>query len=122
MPDFAMRPRIVRIEAHQGGHVEGDAQPGLSVLQKIFEPAVGSLGIAEAGKLPHGPEPAAVHRGVRPSREWELPWDAELFFGRPAFEIAVVVARVDLQTGERGEARGLLTHASILGIVVRAAV
>ena len=62
--DLAQRAGVVRVVAHQGGHVEGGREAGLAVLEQVAEPPVGLLGGAEAGELAHRPGPAAVHRLV----------------------------------------------------------
>ena len=59
--DFAQRARVVAVEAHERRQVERGAEAGLPLLQQELEALVGLPGRAEAGELPHGPEPAAVH-------------------------------------------------------------
>ena len=44
-------------------------RPGLAVVEQVVEARVRLLGGAEAGELPHRPEPAAVHRRVDAARE-----------------------------------------------------
>jgi hypothetical protein len=55
---------MVGVVAHQRGHVERRREACLPVLEQVPEPFVGLLGRAEAGELPHRPEPASVHRRV----------------------------------------------------------
>ena len=81
-PDLAERLRVVGVVAHQGRHVEGRREPGLAVLEQVAEARVRLLGRAEAGELPHRPEPPAVHRGVDAARVRE---------GARVAEVAVVV-------------------------------
>ena len=69
--DLAERARVVGVETHQRRHVEGGREPCLPVLEQIAEPLVRLRRRAEAGELPHRPEPASVHRGVDPARERE---------------------------------------------------
>ena len=75
---------MVGVVAHQRRHVEGGREAGLPVLEQVAEARVRLLGRAEAGELPHRPEPAAVHRRVDAARERIRP-------GVP--EVAVVVDR-----------------------------
>ena len=63
---------MVGVVAHQGREIERDREPGLSALEQELVALVGVLGGAEAGELAHGPEPAAVHRGVDAAGEREL--------------------------------------------------
>src|SRR4029079_1114872 len=69
-PDLAQRPRMIRVVAHQRGHVECRREPGLTVVEEVAEALVRLLGRAEAGELAHRPELPAVHRRVDASREW----------------------------------------------------
>ena len=64
LPHLALGAGMVGVVAHQGGKVECDREAGLAPLQQELVALVGVLGRAEAGELPHGPEPAAIHRGV----------------------------------------------------------
>ena len=59
--DFAERARIVAVEAHQRRQVEGGAQAGLPLVEQELEALVGLPRRAEAGELPHRPQPAAIH-------------------------------------------------------------
>ena len=68
-PDLAERPRVVRVVAHQRRHVERGRQTRLPVVEQVMEALVRLLGRAEAGELPHRPEPSAVHRRVDAARE-----------------------------------------------------
>ena len=60
---------MVRVVAHERGHVEGGREPVHAVLEEVLEARVRVLRRAEAGELAHRPEPAAVHRGLRAARE-----------------------------------------------------
>src|SRR5207302_5208201 len=83
-------------------HVEGGREARLAVVEEVAEALVRLLSGAEAGELPHRPEPAAVHRRVNPARERE---DARVA------EVAVVidpdglrcVERLVLEAGDRAE-------------------
>ena len=68
-PHFAGRERMVGIHAHLGGQIEGDREPGDALRQQIAIAAVAFFGGSEAGVLAHGPEAAAVHVRIDPSRE-----------------------------------------------------
>ena len=67
--DLAERARVVAVEAHQRRQVERGAQAGLALVEQELEALVGLPGGAEAGELPHRPQPAAVHGGVDAARE-----------------------------------------------------
>src|SRR5581483_1723248 len=101
-PDLAERARMVRVVAHQGRHVERGREAGLAVLEEVAEPRVRLLRRAEAGELPHRPEPAAVHRRVDAAREGIRPRPAEVAF---VVELDVLrrVERLVLDPGDRGE-------------------
>ena len=71
-PDLALGQGIVGVVADLGGQVEGDAQAGLALLEQVAVPAVRLLGIRVSRVLAHGPEPAAVHGGLRASGEGVL--------------------------------------------------
>ena len=86
-PHLALAARVVGVQPHQGGHVEGDAEPALTLRQQEAVPRVGLGGRAEPGELPHGPQAAPVHRGVDPAREGELPWQAQSFVGIPGGQV-----------------------------------
>ena len=55
---------MVGVVAHLRGEVERGGEAGLTGGKQHSEAGVGILGGAEAGVLPHGPEPAGVHRGL----------------------------------------------------------
>ena len=101
-PDLAERAGVVGVVAHQRRHVEGRREAGLPVLEQVAEALVRLLGRAEAGELPHRPEPAAVHRRVDAARER---------IGARVAEVAVVVEldalrrveRFVLEPGDRAE-------------------
>ena len=66
-PTFPTSPTaraMVRIEANLSGKVECDREPGGAVGQQVLVAFVGLLGVAHAGVLAHGPQPAAVHGGL----------------------------------------------------------
>ncbi len=65
--------RIVGVQAHLGGQVEGHVQGVLAVFDQEAEPPVGLGGATEAGVLAHGPGPVAVHVLVNSSGEGILP-------------------------------------------------
>ncbi len=95
---------VIRVVAHQRGHVERGREPRLPVLEQVAEADVRLLGRAEAGELPHRPEPPAVHRRVDAAREREGAWVPEI---APVVEVDVVgrVERVDRQPGNGREER-----------------
>ena len=66
--DLARRVRIVGVVADLRGQVEGHGEAGRPALEQVAVAAVGLGRAAEAGVLPHGPEPAAVAVGVQAAR------------------------------------------------------
>ena len=62
--DLAKCPVVVRVSAHERGHVERRGQAGAPGGQQFAEAGVGVGGRAEAGEHPHGPQAGPVHVGV----------------------------------------------------------
>ena len=100
--DLAERTRIVAVEAHERGQVEGGAEAGLPLVEQELEAFVGLPGGAEAGELPHGPEPAAVHGGMDAARERILAGIAEIGVGIEAVEGVRRVQGVDGDAADGG--------------------
>ena len=71
--DLSRRARVVAVEAHQRRQVEGGRQPGLPLLQQELEALVRLSGSAEPGKLPHRPQPPAIHARVDAALKRVLP-------------------------------------------------
>ena len=63
---------MVGVIAHLRRQVEGDREARLPLLEEIAVAPVRLRRRAEAGVLAHGPEPAAVHRGLDAARVREL--------------------------------------------------
>ena len=78
---FAKRTRIVGVQAHERGQIEGGAQAGLALVKQELEALIGLPGGAEARELPHGPELAAVHGSMDAARERILAGIAEIGVG-----------------------------------------
>src|SRR6266498_3373493 len=78
LSDFALRKRMVGIITHQGGQIEGNRKARLPLSEEVMVAAIGLLGCGEAGELPHGPEPAAVHVTVNAASVWEFTWRAQV--------------------------------------------
>ena len=53
---------MIGVEADLGGEVEGDREPRLTLAEQVAEAPVGLGRAPEAGVLPEGPEPPAIHR------------------------------------------------------------
>ena len=70
---FALGQRVVGVAPEQRRHVEGRRQAVTTGAQQLLEPFVGVRRRAEPGELAHGPQPGAVHGGVRPPGVGELP-------------------------------------------------
>src|SRR5439155_12168264 len=59
--DLALGARMIRIVPVKGGHVKRDAQPCLTMFEKIMEPLVSVLRGTESGEHPHRPGTPAIH-------------------------------------------------------------
>jgi hypothetical protein len=92
--DLAEALRVVAVPAHQGRHVERDAEAAATAPEDHLVALVGLLRVAEPGELPDRPGPSAVAGRVEPAGVREL-----------AGPLGVVgaVGRLDLHAGERGE-------------------
>ena len=82
--DFAGGQRVVGVVAHLRRQIEGDAQAADALVEQIPVARVGFRGGAEAGVLPHRPQPAAVHRRLDAARERKLAREAEAGWRRPS--------------------------------------
>ena len=91
--DLTVRARMIRVQTHLGRQIERDRQARLAVFKQVAEPAVGVLGGPQACVLAHRPQTAAVHRGVRATRERECPGVAEAVVGVPSVEVPRLVER-----------------------------
>ena len=69
---------MIGVVADLGGEVEGDGEPGLSLLKEVVVAAVALVGGAKAGVLAHGPEAAAVHVRLHAAGERILAGKAKL--------------------------------------------
>ena len=115
LADFATRQGMVGIAPHQGRQVEGDTETGAPGRQQFLVTPVGVRRRSESGKLPHGPEFAAVPVGVDAPCERERPRRRRRLH---PVEIARGVQRLDLAPGYRrvtgfgvgGGACGRLRH------------
>ena len=97
---------MVGVKAHQGRHVEGRGETGLSVGEQIAESLVGLLDRAEAGELPHRPEAPPVHRRVDPAGERVGAGEAlvALAVVAGAVEVVLGIERLDRRARESFEA------------------
>ena len=87
LADLARRHRVVGVVADLGREVEGYGEAGLALLEQVAVAGVRLLGVAEAGVLAHGPEAAAVHRGLDAAGVGELAGEAELGEVVPAVHV-----------------------------------
>jgi hypothetical protein len=100
---FSVRPRVIAVQTHQGRQVERRAQAGLAALDEEFEPLVGLPRRAKAGKLPHRPQPAAIHRGVDAPRVGILAGETERGL---VVEVLQAVGRVKRLDRRAADGRG----------------
>ena len=71
---------MVRIVSGLGRQVEGNAESGLALFQKIAIALVSLLRRAEASILAHSPEPPSIHGGLDAAGKRIFPREAELGF------------------------------------------
>jgi len=98
--DLAQRARIVAVQPHERGQIKRRAQPGLPLGEQEAKALVGLPGGAEAGKLSHGPQPAAIHRSMYAARKWILTGKAKFRVGIEAVE---AVPRVEWLDGHAAD-------------------
>src|SRR5690606_1046771 len=113
-PDLAAGHGAVAVVAHERGHVEGRAEAGLPVAEKVFESSVSVFGGAEAGELAHSPEAAPVHSAVYAACVGKLTGVAYFGFGVETSEIAGVGERRHVHAGYGGEIGVALMHAGVI--------
>ena len=85
--DFAEGERMIGVKADLRGKIERHGEAGLAFAQKVAIAAVGFDGGAEAGVLTHGPEAAAIHRGIDAARVGKFTRITESGFGIPRAKI-----------------------------------
>src|SRR5439155_6314799 len=85
--DFSFGECVIGIVAHQRGQVEGGGKAGLALREEIAEALVSVYSSAESRELAHGPEAAAVHRGMNAAGIWRLAREAEIAVGIPVGQI-----------------------------------
>ncbi len=98
---FAEGARVVAVEAHQRGQVERGAQAGLAFVDQELESLVRLPRGAKAGKLPHRPQPPAIHRGVYAAGIRILTRVAQLGVVVELAEVLGRVERIDLGAADR---------------------
>src|SRR5580700_7718423 len=94
---------MVGVITHQSGQIEGGREAGLTLREQVAKALVGVFRRAEAGKLPHRPEPAAIHGGMDAARVGRLAGKAQVAVGVPARKIGGRVQTPDRISGNRGE-------------------
>ena len=66
--DFARRQRMIGVHADLCRQVERHGQAALPFAEQVAIARVRFRGAGEARILPHGPEAAAIHRGINAAR------------------------------------------------------
>jgi len=99
--DFADAARIIAVESHESGQVEGRAEPCLPLLQQKPKTLVRLSRGAEPGKLPHGPQAAAIHAGVDATRERILSGETKIHVRIEAVQTLRSVERLDRDAAHR---------------------
>ena len=75
---------MIGVVPHQRGQVESHREAGLPLREQITKARIGILGSAKARKLPHGPQAAAIHRGMNAARVRWIAWKAEILASQVA--------------------------------------
>ncbi len=94
---------MIGVVAHQSGQVEGGGEAGLALREEIAEALVGIFGCSESCKLPHSPEPAAVHRRMNAAGIRRLTREAEIAVRIPIQQIRFGVQPANRMPGNGGE-------------------
>src|SRR6266545_4294913 len=87
LADLTLGAGMVGVVAYLCEGVGGHREPGLAMVEEVAEPLVCLIGRGHPGVLPHGPQPAPVHRGVDASGERRLPGPAKIARRFEALEI-----------------------------------
>ena len=82
---------MVGVIPHQRRQIKGHRQTCLCLFQEILESLIRLFGGAIASKHPHGPDPAAIHRGIDAAGERIQARETEIL---DIVEIAEIARRV----------------------------
>ena len=112
---LALGQGVVGVVADLRGQVEGDGEPGLSLLQQVAKAAVGVLSGGVPRVLPHGPHAAPVSAGLHAPGIGELAGEADVFgvVEAPVAQVFRGVERVNGKTAvglEYGTALRVALH------------
>ena len=77
-PNLALGARMIRIVPVQSRHVKRNAQPCLTMFEKIMEPLVSVLRGTESGEHPHRPGTPAIHCRIDATQVRIFAWKAGL--------------------------------------------
>src|SRR5262249_16764766 len=88
---FPDRQRGIGIHADLCWEVEGNGKAGLALAEEVAVPRIGLNGGPETGILTHGPEPAAIHRGIDAPGVGVLAWKADRTIGLRVRNRVVIV-------------------------------
>ena len=80
-PDFARRQVVIAVVADLRRQIERDAQAADALRQQVAIALVGFRRGAEAGVLPHRPQPAAIHRRLDAAGERKFAWKGKVALG-----------------------------------------
>ena len=93
---------MIGIHADLRGQIECHGEAFAALREQIAVALVGFDGAAEAGVLPHGPQPAAIHGGINAASEGEFAGIAEIALGVPFVEAGGGDDGINGQAGGRG--------------------
>src|SRR5579883_2119930 len=98
---------MVRIEANLGGQIESNGETRSALLEKIPIPPIGFHCRAEACILAHGPQSAAIKRGVNATRVGILAGETEVALPVPGVQVAFGVEKLFHGFNAKEEKRAL---------------
>ena len=103
LADFSPAQGVIGIPAHEGRHVEGSAESGLPLGQKVTKPLVGFLRGSHSSEHAHGPKPTPVHVGLNSSGVRVLAREPDFLPEVVPLDVQRGVKRLNLHAGNRRE-------------------
>src|SRR3981189_2144363 len=110
---------MIGVHADLRGQIECDRESRLALAEQITITLVGFSGGAKPGVLAHGPETAAVHRGINATRVGKFARIPEGFVRIPSRKRLFGIQAVDGKPGKRGEPRLAFWGGAGFGLAIR---
>src|ERR1700687_1835688 len=109
---------MIGVHTDLRGKIERNREPHLALAEQVAIALIGFRSAAETRVLAHGPEAAAVHRGVDTTGIWKFAWKAESFFRVPTAQRVSRIEPLNRPTGNGYEAKFALARSARLGLYV----